>query len=186
MITLVIQGQEVFDNRTQEFIQIKPQHISMEHSLISLSKWESKWKKPFITLSREPHTREETLDYLRCMTINRDVDPLVYNAIPNAMINAVNNYIEDSRTATKIYNLRKEDNKPKKLNKDITSEELYAQMVKLGIPFDPCEKWHLNRLIMLIRVCTIENGDKEKMSKKDLYAYHRALNNSRRSRGKRH
>ena len=178
MITLVIPSQDVFDNAKMEFLKIeKPQRIVLEHSLISLSKWESKWKKPYISLRGEPHTREESLDYIRCMTVNSGVDPLAYMAIPNRMIDAVNKYIDDPRTATTFQDWRtKQQGKQKPLPKVITSEYIYAQMVKYGIPFNPCEKWHLNRLLTLIKACAIENGQNEMMSKKDLYAYHRAVN----------
>lgn len=176
----------MWDSRKNEFIKIdKPQRIDMEHSLISLSKWESKWRKPFITIKPKPHTREETLDYLRCMTINKNVNPLVYNAIPNRLLDAVNQYIDDPRTATTFHSLRQQQQGGKVVMRDPTSELIYAQMVKYGIPFEPCEKWHLNRLITLIKTCSIENVPQEKMSKKDLYSYHRSVNASRRA-GRRH
>ena len=184
MITLVIPEQDVFNSSTMEFVPIeKTQRIVLEHSLISLSKWESKWKKPFISLKGIAHSREETIDYIRCMTINTGVDPHAYMAIPNRMIEAVNRYIDDPRTATTFQDWRKnQQGRQRSTPKDITSEYIYAQMVKYGIPFVPCEKWHLNRLLTLIKACSIENGPNEMMSKKDLYAYHRMVNNRNRAK----
>ena len=98
MLNVTIPAIEVFDESTGEFYTSKEQHLSLEHSLVSVSKWESKWHKPF--LSREPHTAEEMQDYIRCMTLTQNVDPIVYRYIPRPILNEINQYIDDPMTAT--------------------------------------------------------------------------------------
>lgn len=174
MITITIPENELFDDDTQSFIHIKPQKIQLEHSLLSISKWESKWHKPF--LSREDKTNEELIDYIQCMTITPNVDQMVYYAIPGKEIARINEYINDPMTATTI------SDKGKNSREIITSEIIYYNMIALGIPFE-CQKWHINRLTMLIRVCDIKNnGSNKKMSTNEILARNRALNAQRRKR----
>ena len=175
MLRITIPGREFYDEEKNEFITTKSVSLQLEHSLVSLSKWESKWHKPF--LSKDPKTREETQDYIRCMTINHDVDPYVYTAITDDIIAKVNAYIEDPMTATTF----NERNKPKGDKKIITAEEIYFSMIAMDIPFE-CQKWHLNRLMTLIRVCSIRNMPAKKMSKKDQGAMYRNLNAARRAK----
>ena len=165
---------EGWDEEKQEFVEPKIQTLQLEHSLISLSKWESKWQKPF--LSNKEITGEETLDYIKCMTITKNVDPDVYNHLTRANIEEVKNYIANSMTATTF---SKESNSSN--NREvITSELIYYWMIASNIPFDPCRKWHLNRLITLIRVCSIKNTPPKKRSKRDIMSRNAALNASRR------
>lgn len=175
MLTIVIPESEFFNSETNEFVQIKGQKLQLEHSLKSISKWESKWHKPF--LSKEQKTKEETLDYIRCMTLNDNVDPIVFHAIPESEKVRIADYIQDPMTATTI---RSDNNAPKNRN-IITSEILYYDMVALNIPFE-CENWHLNRLIMLIEVCNEKNKPKKKIPKSDLARRNRSLNAARRKR----
>lgn len=165
-----------YDPKTREFIysHSKEVTLTLEHSLVSLSKWESKWKTPFLT--KNELTREETLDYIRCMTITQNVDPKVYNGIDESIIRKVNDYIKDPMTATWF---AKEENK-KHQSVIITSERIYYWMIALQIPPE-YQKWHLNRLITLIRVCEIENRPKKKMSRADTLAQYKALNAKRRN-----
>lgn len=172
MLRLTIPQMEYFDDDSQTFITIKEQSLQLEHSLVSLSKWESKWKKPF--LSKDEKTIEETRDYIRCMTITQNVDPAVYIGLTNKHIKQVNEYIDDSMTATWF----NEENKKGGVKKIITAEVIYYWMISLNIPFE-CQKWHLNRLLTLIRVCNAENTPPKKMSKKDLISRNRALNAAR-------
>lgn len=174
MLTVTIPGFELFDSQKNEFITIPDQELTLEHSLLSISKWEAKWKKSFI--DTHDKTNEETIDYIRCMTINK-VNPYIYTSIPNSVISKIAKYIEDPMTATKI---TKNDGKGKKKSgKVITSEEIYWQMIMFNIPFE-CEKWHLNRLFTLIRVCDAKNNSNNKMSKAETLQYQKNLNEARR------
>lgn len=170
MLTIIIPETELYDEIRNEFKYVKEQKLVLEHSLVSLSKWESKWHKPF--LSKDPKTREETIDYIRCMTVN-SVDPIVYQCVSSENIQEINKYIEDPMTATTI----KSQNKGKQ--EIITAEIIYYWMVALQIPFE-CQKWHLNKLLTLINVVNIKNKPPKKMSKKDIMSRNASLNAARR------
>lgn len=173
MLTITIPGAELFNEKTFEFVYTKPTTITLEHSLVSISKWESKWHKPFI--SKELKTKQETIDYIKCMTITQNVDPNAYFGINDTIINQVNKYIDDPMTATWF----SEDKNSKKNTEVITSELIYYWMIALNIPFE-CQRWHLNRLLTLIRVCSIKsNPNKKKMSKNEIFKNNRALNEAR-------
>jgi hypothetical protein len=143
---------EGWDEVKQEFVEPKTQVLQLEHSLVSLSKWESKWCKPYLT--QEVKTPEETIDYIRCMTITQNVDPDVYNHVTNANIEQVNEYINAKMTATWFAEDKKKKKKARN-SRPITNELIYYWMISFGIPFK-CEKWHLNRLLTLIEVCERE------------------------------
>ena len=160
MLQISIPAQEYFDERTEEFINVRAHTIQLEHSLISISKWEAKWCKPF--LGKDEKTEEETLDYIRCMTITQNVDPMAYNAIPLEELERVKEYIHAPMTAT-WFNDR---NKMPPSRRVITSELIYYWMSANSIPFE-CEKWHFNRLLTLIRICGEKNQPPKKMSKQD-------------------
>lgn len=164
---------EGWDEEKNEFVEPKTQVLQLEHSLVSLSKWESKWCKPF--LSKTPKTSEETLDYIKFMTINQNVKPEVYEHLTTENVEEINNYIESPMTATTFY----EDKNGKPNRETITSELIYYWMVALQIPFE-CQKWHLNRLITLIRVCNVKNAPPKKMSKREIMSRNAALNAARR------
>lgn len=172
MLSITIPGGELYDSKNNEFYEVKEKSLSLEHSLVSLSKWESKWHKPF--LSKEKKTNEEMLDYIRCMTLTQNVSKRDYYRLTEKEFNEIEHYINDPMTATTF---REDPNKPKS-SKIITAEIIYYWMISLNIPME-CQKWHLNRLITLIKVCNIENGPKKKMSKKDIYARNRSLNAAR-------
>ena len=174
MLEVVVPGRELFDESKMEFIQTSPAKLQLEHSLVSISKWESKWHKPF--LSAKKRTREESLDYIRCMTINRDVNPMVYQGIPDSIMRQINDYIDDPMTATTFSSV--EDKKNKQV---ITSELLYYYMTALNIPFE-CQKWHLNRLLVLIRVCSIKSQPDKKASKAAIRKRNAELNAIRRAK----
>ena len=175
MLQLKIEDAEFFDERTETFVKIKGQTLQLEHSLVSISKWEAKWKKPFLTKNEK--TREETLDYIRCMTITQNVDPMLYVCISNDQIAEINKYIADPMTATTF---AKQEGKGGS-NKITTSEEIYYYMASYQIPFT-CEKWHFNRLMTLIKVCSEKNTPKKKMRKGDLVRQRRSLNAARRAK----
>ena len=173
MLKITIPAREMFDEIKQEFINTKEQTLQLEHSLVSLSKWESKWHKPFID-NRNLST-EETIDYIRCMTLTQNVDPEVYQYLSKENIKQINEYISDPMTATTFSNERNKGSGKEVL----TSEILYYDMIALGIPFE-CQKWHLNRLITLIKVCSIKQNPPQKMSKGDIMRRNAELNAARR------
>lgn len=176
MLQIFIPGIEIFDQKNGEFIKTKDQTLQLEHSLVSLSKWESKWHIPF--LSDKAKTYEQNIDYIRCMTITQNVDPNIYRAITPDLIEKINNYIEDPMTATTFGKSGPQQNNKKQI---ITAEIIYYWMVSLQIPFE-CQKWHLNRLLTLIRVVNIKNSPQKKMSKGEIRARNRSLNAARRAR----
>jgi hypothetical protein len=175
MLQITIPEQELFNDKTGEFTKTKQYVLTLQHSLVSVSKWESKWQTPFLT--KEEKSVEETVDYIRCMTITQNVDPIAYNFITNDIIKEVNDYIESPMTATTFSKDRNHI-----INREIiTSEIIYYWMVALTIPFE-CEKWHLNRLLTLINVCNIKNQPKKKIGRAELLARQRNLNAARRSK----
>ena len=173
MLEIVIPGAEQWDEVKQEFISTKEQTLKLEHSLVSLSKWESKWCQPF--LSKKEKTVEQTIDYIKCMTLTQNVDPNVYNLLTKDNILKINEYISAPMTATTFH----QENKGGGNGELITSELIYYWMVSLNIPFE-CQKWHLNRLFTLIKVCSIKNQPPKKMSKKDILSRNVSLNAARR------
>ena len=173
MLQIVISGTEQWDEVHQEFVYTKEQTLILEHSLVSISKWEAKWHKSF--LSKKEKTHEETLDYIKCMTLTPNVDPEVYNCLTPDIFEQINNYIAAPMTATVFSN-----EKGGPANREVvTSELIYYWMIALNIPFE-CQKWHLNRLLTLIRVCNIKNAPPKKMGKRALMSRNASLNAARR------
>lgn len=171
MLKIIIPALEQFDESKQEFINGKEQILQLEHSLVSLSKWEMKWCKPFLTKGNK--TVEESVDYIRCMTLTQNVDPGVYIGITKENMKAVSDYIELPMTAT-IFSKEKDT-----INREIiTSEIIYYSMIAWNIPFE-CQKWHLNRLLTLINVCNIKNQPTKKMNTKELMSRNHSLNETR-------
>ena len=166
MLQLTVKKKEFFDNKTQEFLYLKEDKtITMEHSLVSISKWESKYHKPFI--SDENKTPRELQYYAKCMTITQNVDPLVYMALSDEDYKKIVEYIEDKHSATFFSDDGKQDSKgpnPYAKKQIVTSELIYYWMVALEIPFDPCQKWHLNNLLILIKICQRKNEASQKKS----------------------
>ena len=173
MLRITIPATELWDEDKEEFIITKEQTLQLEHSLVSLSKWESKWNKPF--LSKDAKTEEEELDYIKCMTITQNVDPNVYNFMPLNVREEIKEYINAPMTATWF----SEDKTSKSSSEQITSELVYYWMIAQNIPFE-CEKWHLNRLLTLIKVCNIKSQPPKKMGKKAIMSRNAALNAARR------
>lgn len=173
MLRITIPATELWDEDKEEFINIKEQTLQLEHSLVSLSKWESKWHKPF--LSKDIKTEEENIDYIKCMTITQNVDPKVYDFIPNDIREKIKEYIEDKMTATWF----NDEKSGKGGSEQITSELIYYWMITQNIPIK-CEKWHLNRLLTLIKVCNVKNQPPKKMGKKALMSQRSQLNAARR------
>ena len=173
MLQITIPGIELWDESREIFTQTKEQTLQLEHSLVSLSKWESKWGKAF--LSKQEKTYEETIDYIKCVTITQNVDPNVYNHLSKSIIDKITEYIEAPMTATYFSKEQSSGNS----REQVTSELIYYWMIALNIPFE-CQKWHLNRLLTLIRVCNIKNQPPKKMSKRAIMSRNAALNAARR------
>lgn len=173
-LTVTIPGKELYDPAANRFIITKDKTITLEHSLVSIARWESKWHKPY--LSRDEKTPEELIDYIRCMTLTQNVDPKVYYAMDQETMKKIIDYIQDPNTATTI---KRVDNKPNR--KIITNEVIYYWMTALNIPFDPCEKWHFGHLMTLIEVCNIEQQPPKKMTKLQSAKRRSALNAARRA-----
>lgn len=178
MLQITVPGVEMWDERTERFVSSKEQTLQLEHSLISLSKWESKRCKPFY--SDKGKTAEETLDYIKCMTITPNVSDEVYYCLTPENHKDIQDYIEAPMTAT-IVNTPSKGKGKKRI---ITSELIYHWMIELSIPFE-CQKWHLNRLLMLIQVREAENQPKTKKTRKNQMDYLSkmdAINNARRQK----
>ena len=164
----------MYDEVSNTFYDSKEVELVLEHSLVSLSKWESHYKKAFLT--KDKKTVKETLDYIRFMTITQNVPDTVYSQLTNAMIKRIEAYIDDPMTATTF------TQKPAGSNREtITAELIYYWMIAFQIPFE-CQRWHLNRLLTLIRVCNIKNQKPQKKPKGELLNQQRLLNEQRRAK----
>lgn len=175
MLHITIPSTEQWDEAKQEFVYTKERHLQLEHSLVSLSKWESKWGKAF--LSSEDKTVEEIIDYVRCMTITQNIDPDTYNYLTVENIRDVDEYINAPMTATHFY----DGSSAKRSREVITAELIYYWMIALNVPFE-CQKWHLNRLLALIRVCNIKNAPPKKRSEMETRNRYAELNEARRKK----
>lgn len=175
MLRITVPATELWDEEKNQFVVFKGQTLQLEHSLVSVSKWESKWQKAFLT--DKPKTSEETLDYIKCMTLTQNVSADTYRYLSQDNIEQINKYISSPMTATYF-----SDKKQRRGSNEITTSELiYYWMIALNIPFE-CEKWHLNRLLTLIRVCSIKNAPSKKMSQKEILSQNAALNAARRKK----
>lgn len=178
MLTITVPEQELYNERTEEFLTIPSATLTLEHSLVSISKWEAKWKKPFYDKTEK--TPKEVTDYIRCMCVTKNVQPNVFYYLGDENLKKIQEYIADPMTATTFSNHEKGSRR----QRIITSELIYYWMISDGIPLD-CEKWHINRLLTLIHVFDAEaNASKNKMSKKDIYSQNAALNAARRAKSK--
>lgn len=174
MLTITVQiSPDYWDEKNEVFVDAKTTKLQLEHSLVSISKWEQKWHKPF--LSKKEKTYDEIIDYIKDMTLTQNVKPEVYNCLSTENIKEIDEYINDPMTATTFSNA----NQQKGNRETVTSELIYYWMIQLNIPFE-CRKWHLNTLLTLIEVCNVKNSPPKKMSKKDLYRHHAAVNAARR------
>lgn len=176
MLTIEVEAREMFNEHTGEFVQIQKTELHLEHSLISLSRWESKWKKPFLNL--ENPTQEQLVDYICCMSVDKPISHELVQSLPANDFIRIRDYIADSRTATTVSDRRARRGGKSEV---FTSELLYYYMIYYGIPFS-CEKWHLNRLLMLIRVCGVKGGTtNQEMTMNEIFAQNTKLNNARRA-----
>lgn len=175
---ITIQPKELWDEINERFVSIdKPITITIEHSLVSVSKWEAKWKKPYLTESNK--TNEELLDYIKCMTITQNVDDKVFYLLSDENIKEITKYIEDDMTAITFPDNKTAQQTYRK--EIITSEIIYYMMAAQSIPVE-FQKWHLNRLLALLKVFSIKNTPPKKMSKRDLMSKYASINAANRAR----
>lgn len=177
MLTLVVPDIELYDEENEQFINIKGTTLKLEHSLVAIAKWESKWKVPFLEL--ENVDGEKLTDYIKCMTITQNVNPQIFEYIDSGSRRKIVDYIEDEMTATTIHGSSGQG-KGKARKELVTAELIYYWMISKGIPME-CQKWHVNRLLTLINVYNIKESSGNKMSKKDLAQRNREMNRQRRA-----
>lgn len=174
MLTITIPAIKYYDEVQNLFINFDEETLRLEHSLAAISKWESKWLKPF--LSEGEKSYEETIYYIKCMTLDDGVDDNVYNRLTNANFEEINKYIEAPMTATTF----RQEPGAKPNREIVTAELIYYWMVALNIPFE-CQNWHLNKLLTLVRVCNVKNAPEKKMSRKEAMNRQKNLNAIRRA-----
>jgi hypothetical protein len=172
VLTIVV-GDEGFDDAKQEFAIVNGVELQLEHSLVALSKWESIFEKPF--LGEDEKTTEEVVGYIKAMVVGPDIPPEVFSKLSEKNFAEIDAYINRKMTATWFSEL---PGAPKS-REIVTSELIYYWLVTFNIPFE-CETWHLNRLFTLIRIFNIKNAAPKKMSRSELAARNRALNEQRR------
>lgn len=175
MLTITVPAKELFDAVNSRFIYVKEQTIQLEHSLVSISKWESKWEIPF--LGKGEKTREQMLDYIRCMTITKNVDPTTYLALTSENVEQISKYINAKMTATWF---NEKEKRGRKSSEVVTSELIYYWMIVANIPPE-YQKWHLNRLLTLIKICGIKSNPGKKRSKREILEENRRINAQRRA-----
>lgn len=178
VLTIHIPAGEFYDAKNNKFINTKAQTLTLKHSLVSISKWEAEFKKPF--LSDTPMTLDESMYYVQCMTMTQNVDPMVYRNLTQENYDEVREYINDPMTASKVTN---NGGTKGRSSEYITSELIYYWMTAFNIPSE-YQKWHLNRLIMLIEICNAKNQPPKKQSRAATLAQYKALNAKRRAKKK--
>lgn len=174
MLELIIPAYELFNEETQEFINEPERVLKLEHSLVSISKWEAHWNKPF--LSNKKKTFDEVVDYIKCMTINQGIPDSAYLCLTEEQYAEINKYIVAPMTATTI-----QEEQGEKSREIITSEIIYYYMIACNIPME-CQHWHLNRLMTLIKVCNIKNQPPKKRSMREVMQSNTALNAARKKK----
>ena len=173
MLELLV-GDESYDEDKQEFVIVDGVELELEHSLVSLSKWETKYEKPF--LSEDVKTEEEMLWYIKAMTLNTKIPPAVFSKLSPENIKAIDEYINAKMTATTLPEEKKSYSR-----EVITSELVYYWMIAFHVPFE-CQHWHLNRLLTLIKVCNLKEAPEKKLSPAEIAARNRSLNADRKAK----
>lgn len=177
MLTIIVSGNELFDERTQEFVNTEDVVLHLEHSLISLSKWESKHNKPF--LGPEKKVQEDVIEYIKAMVLDDNVPDDVFNRLGNDNINAISEYISSTQSATTFVETPQQKSRAR--SEIITAELIYFWMVSYNVPWE-CETWHLNKLFALLKVCNIKNSKEKPMSPSEIAKRNRDLNAERKQK----
>ena len=174
MLTITVQGEEYWDEESEKFVHPEAFELQLEHSLVSLSKWEAEFKKPF--LGPEDKTNEEALGYIHAMVVTPEISREALNLLSEANVEEIRDYMAQQQTATWFNEVVPEA----KSSEQITSELIYYWMAMFNIPVHPAETWHLSRLFTLIRVANIKNSKPKKMSRSEIYERNKRLNAERR------
>ena len=177
MIRILLPEKELYDEVNNKFVYLPSRDLILEHSLVSISKWESKWHKSF--LNTDDKSFDEVMDYIKCMCVEELEDENDLYRLSEENVSDINAYIQDSMTATTFSDFS--DNKNTKSREIITSEIIYYWMIANNIPFE-CQYWHLNKLLTLIKVCSIKNSPEKKMSTSEILSRNKALNAARRKK----
>lgn len=177
MIKILLPEKELYDEVNNKFVYLPSRELILEHSLVSISKWESKWHKSF--LNTDDKSFDEVMDYIKCMCVEELEDENDLYRLSEENVSDINAYIQDSMTATTFSDFS--DNKNTKSREIITSEIIYYWMIANNIPFE-CQYWHLNKLLTLIKVCSIKNSPEKKMSTSEILSRNKALNAARRKK----
>lgn len=177
MIRILLPEKELYDEVNNKFVYLPSRELILEHSLVSISKWESKWHKSF--LNTDDKSFDEVMDYIKCMCVEELEDENDLYRLSEENISDINAYIQDSMTATTFSDFS--DSKNTKSREIITSEIIYYWMIANNIPFE-CQYWHLNKLLTLIKVCSIKNSPEKKMSTSEILSRNKALNAARRKK----
>ena len=177
MLEITIEAKEFYNQQQNRFVTTQPCTLTLEHSLISLAKWESKWHIPYLSVPNEK-TAEQELDYIRCMVIGSVPNEDILKALSFDNVLMIKEYIDNPMTATVF---SKNQNQKKMKREVITAEVIYSRMFENNIPIE-CQKWHLSRLLTLIRVCDLNSSPKQKMTKKETSAYYAEQNAARRAK----
>lgn len=172
--SITIPAGEEYDPISRRVTTYPEYTLRIEHSLISISLWESKWHLSFFDAEKN---EEQTINYIKCMTLNKNADDAVYRRLTLENIKEISAYINDPMTATTIA----DDGKRKSTTERVTSELIYYWMIAYNIPVE-FEKWHINRLITLIRVCSEKQKPPKKKSRRQILEENRALNAARRAK----
>ncbi len=175
MLRIIVSGEELFDEKNEEFITVGDFTLDLEHSLVSLSKWESKFQEPF--LAADSKTSEKLISYVEFMILNPVYPKQFWKRLTRDNLQEIISYIESTQSATTFGEMPHRKGR----GEIITSELIYYWMVAFNIPFE-CEHWHLNRLFSLIRICNIKNSKSKKMSRSEMAERNRSLNAQRRAK----
>ena len=175
MLEIIVPGGEYWNEVTERYVYPDDTVLQLEHSLDSLARWESKWKKPFLINGNRPYN--EFLDYVKYMTLNK-VDPIVYTRLTKENIEEINSYMDDNMTAAVFSKSQKQGNRNVEF---VTAETIYCWMINLNIPSE-YQYWHLNRLMALITFCSMKNQTPKMKKPQDIYKENRALNAARRTK----
>lgn len=171
MLQITIKGGELWNSKTEEFLYSEGETVLLEHNLLAIAKWESKWKVPFLGMGEK--TPEQFIDYCRCMCVTPPNNPFIFYFLSKKQRAAIEKYIAENKTAATFGETGYHNP-----GENTTSETIYYWMVECGIPFE-CEKWHLSRLLALIRFCSEKRKPPKKMSEREIAAQYRAQNKRR-------